>query len=107
MAPTILTFISSATTVVHGFFAVSSGGATISSLGITQFPLSANSRTAFSPKRPGNLIRLPMVDDDSVSITIFLCIRPFFRSETAEAVIFLLSTLCFLLFRGGRHQNQP
>jgi len=65
LAPTILTFISSATTVVHGFFAVSSGGATISSLGITQFPLSANSRTAFSPKRPGNLIRLPMVDDDS------------------------------------------
>lgn len=98
LAPTILTFATSATTVVHGFFAVSSGGATISSLGLTQFPLSANSRTAFSPKRPGNLIRLPMVDDDSVSIAIFHCNRPSFRSETAEVVIFLLYNLCLLLF---------
>lgn len=65
LAPAIVAILTSYTTVVHGFFAVSSGATKILSVGPNNVPLSVVNRVAFSPNRAGNLIRLPMADDDS------------------------------------------
>jgi hypothetical protein len=73
LTPAIIAILTSYTTVVHGYFAVSSGATKISSLGSNHVPLSVVSRVAFSPIRAGNLIRLPMADDDSVSIRRLKC----------------------------------
>jgi len=74
LAPAIVAILASYTTVVHGFFAVSSGATKILSVGPNNVPLSVVNRVAFSPNRAGNLIRLPMADDDSVSIRRLKCV---------------------------------